>query len=441
MAFPRTLRTRRSSGQAVACLVLACLTSGARAQAPPRLLNVEPGAFRHLTLEEAKQLAAGNNKSIALAQLNVLEKQHVARAAGKDYFPKALGNVSYMHFNQDLGSVVTIERGKLGILQPGISTFSVAALNQNSTLSSVMLAQPITKLIAVNAAVQIARADQASAQAQLDKGMRDLLSGVAQAYYGLVGLQRIQAALELQVGMMEQFAAAKPSPELRIGILEARQGLLETRSQAQELNDQLDTLLGLPGGTRLVLEDPVPVDLPVHSAEEAAELALACNVEVRDAEQGIVKAEAALRVAKMDYVPDVNVIGGYANQTLASYIQPNIGYVGVTASYTFWDWGKRRDIKHQRDTDIAMAHQNVQVTIEKVRAEARKTYGSFEQAREAFRLAGEMVQARLEAEKAATGAAALQAKAETSKAQLEAMKTEIAYRVAHAQLAGLINKS
>jgi outer membrane protein TolC len=240
---------------------------------------------------------------------------------------------------------------------------------------------------------------------------------------------------------LEQFAAVKPSPELRIGLLEARQGMLQVRGQAQELNDQLDTLLGLPGDTRLELVDPVPQDLPVHGAEEAAQLALACNLEVRDAEQSIVKAEAALKVAKMAYIPDVNVIGGYANQTGASYIQPNIGYFGVTANYTFWDWGKRRDLKRQRDTDIAMAHQNVLVTIEKVRAEARKAYGTFDQAREAYKLAGEMVLARKEAEKGAAGAAAAQAKADTSKAQLEEMKAEIAYRVAHAQLAGLINQS
>jgi outer membrane protein TolC len=186
--------------------------------------------------------------------------------------------------------------------------------------------------------------------------------------------------------------------------------------------------------------DPIPIDLPVRNAEEAAQLALSCNLEVREAEQSIVKAEAALQVAKMAYIPDVNVIGGYANQTGASYIQPNIGFVGVTANYTFWDWGKRRDLKRQRETDIAMAQQNVQVTIEKVRGEARKAYGSFEQARDAYKLAGEMVQARKEAEKAATGTAAIQAKAETSKAQLEEMKAEITYRVAYAQLAGLISK-
>ena len=49
-----------------------------------------------------------------------------------------------------------------------------------------------------------------------------------------------------------------------------------------------------------------------------------------------------------------------------------------------------------------------------------------------------MVQARKDAENAAAGPAALQAKAETSRAELEQMKAEIAYRVAHAQLMGLL---
>jgi hypothetical protein len=53
-------------------------------------------------------------------------------------------------------------------------------LNEVTNLASVMLVQPITKLIAVNAAVELARADRATAQAQLDKGTRDLLSGVTQ---------------------------------------------------------------------------------------------------------------------------------------------------------------------------------------------------------------------------------------------------------------------
>jgi outer membrane protein TolC len=395
---------------------------------------------RRLTLEEARQLALGSNKALGLARLNVAEKEHATSAAQKDYFPKLLGSVTYFNFDQNLGNVVTASGGR-GLFAPGTSLVSVAVANQNSSLSTIFVAQPITKLIAVHAATQIARADENAARAQLDKGTRDLLSGVAQAYHGLLGLRKVQAALDLQIQVLDQAVRVKPAPEVRVALIEARQGLAQVRGQAQDLNDQLSNLLDLPPCTSLELVDPVPAELPVRCAGDAAQLSQAHSPEVREAEQAVAKAEAALKVARMAYLPDISVVGGFANQTIASYIQPDIGYVGVVGSWTLWEWGKKRDVTLQRRTDIALAHQNVQVTIDKVVLEARKAYTAFEQAREAFQLAKEMVQARQEAEKAAAGpAAAMQAKGETAKAQLEEMKADIAYRVAHAQLAALIGQ-
>jgi outer membrane protein TolC len=398
-------------------------------------------AVQRLTLCEAKGLALRNNKALALARLNVAEKGYATDAARKDYLPKLLGIDSYFHFNDDLGSVITVNKGKLGILAPGTTTINAAVLNQDSNLASVLVAQPITKLIAVNAAVQLARADEGTAQAQLDKGTRDLLSGVAQAYYGLLGAQRIQSVLELQATLLEQVLSSKPAPELRIGLVETRQGLAQVSGQVRELTQQLNDLLNLPPCTVLELVDPVPGELALRCAEEAADLALACSPEVREAQQAIAKAEAAKKIARMSYLPDVSIMGGYANQTFASYIQPNFGYVGLSGSYTFFEWGKRRDVSRQRDLDLALAHQNVQVTVDKVRMEARKAYSHYEQTRDEYRLAGEMVQVRKDAEKGATNAAtAAQAKADTAKAELEYMKAEIAYRVAHAQLTGLLGQ-
>lgn len=406
---------------------------------PPAVVSPEAApAARRLTLEEAKQLALANNKALGLARLNVEEKQYAKAAAWKDYFPKLLGNVTYFHFNDNLGNVVTSNTGALGLLPPGAININSSVFKQNSTLSTLFLAQPVTKLIAVHAATQIARADENAAKAQLDKGTRDLLSGVAQAYQGLLGTQRIQTALQLQVNLLEQVMKLQPAPEVRIGLVEARQGLLQVHGQVVELTQQLNGLLDLPPCTMLELVDPVPGEPPVRCAEEAAQAALANSPEVREAEQTITKARAGLKVARMNYLPDIAVLGGYANQTAASYIQPNIGYFAITGTWSFWEWGKRRNIAQQRQTDIALAQQNLQVTIDKVQSDARKTYGTFAQAREAYQLAGEMVEARKAAEKAAAGPAALQAKAEASRAELEQMKAEIAYRVAHAQLMGLL---
>jgi outer membrane protein TolC len=409
-------------------------------EAPPRAgLSFATVETHRLTLDEAKHLALQNNPNLVLGRLNVAEKQFGISAAKKDYIAHVIGNVTYLHFNDNLGTILTAQRGNLGLLPPGTATFNVTEIAQDSTVASVLAVQPITKLIAVNAAVQIARADTNAAQAQLDKGTRDVLSGVAQAYHGLAGALRIQAALEAQVKLLDQVAQAKPLPALRVALVEAKQGLADVRGQVQQLSDLLKDLLGLPSCTVLEIVDPVPPELPVRCGDEAAQQALNNNPQVREAEQSVAKAEAALRVAHLDYVPDVNILGGYMNQTLIPSIQPNVSYIGVTATYTFVDWGKRGVVLRQRKALVAVAQQNVRVTMDKVQQEARKAYSAFAQAREAYKLAGEMVQARQAAEKEATGLEALQAKGDTAKAELEAMKAEITYRVAHAQLAAAIN--
>src|SRR5262249_5033239 len=177
----------------------------------------------------------------------------------------------------------------------------------------------------------------------LEKGTRDVLSGVAQAYHGLLGAQRIHSALELQVRLLQQVGSANPSAELRIGLLEARQGLAQARGQVQELTQQLDSLLDLPLCTALELVDPPPCELPVRCADDAAEIAVGNDREVREAAQAIAKAEAGLKVSRMEYVPDVSLIGGYQTQSATPTIQPNFSFVGVTASMTLWEWNKKKD--------------------------------------------------------------------------------------------------
>jgi outer membrane protein TolC len=416
-------------------------TFAQQAQIPaPVLTPAAPSVYR-ITLEDAQRIALANNTGVNLGRLAVQEKAIGIDAARTDYFPKLLGNFFYFHFSDNLGKVETIHRGRLGILPPGSVIITANVANQDSAFTVLTLAQPITKLIAVNAAVQLARADTQIAQAQLDKGTKDLLSGVAQAYHGMYGATRIEAALSLQVQFAERIVKTTSNPEIRIAMIEAEQALAEVRSQLADLAETLRNLLGLPPCTVFELIEPIPPPVPVLCAEEAVQLALFAHPQVQEAEATVQKARAALQVANADFLPDVNIFGSYVNQTAASYIQPNFGLFGVSASYTFVDWGKRRHVKNQRQMQIAEASTNVQVTIEKVRLETIQAYNTYQQAQEVYRLAGDMVQARKDAERPLKDMAAIgAAKAATAKAELELIQAEINYRVAHARLIGAIGK-
>jgi outer membrane protein TolC len=434
----------RPTSYAIFAVVIACCTTVTAQDAlvPGPKPFVPSQTVYHLTLEDAKQRALATSKGLGLANLGVQEKREATAAARTDYLPKLLGTAIYYHFNDQLGQVVTLQRGRLGLLPAGTREFAVTGVNQESLLSSITLAQPITRLIAVNAAVKIAKADEEIARAQLAKGTRELLSGVAQAFYGLLAAQRIETALRLQVGYAEQLSRADPSPDVRVAAIEAKQALNQVHGQAAEIAEQINNLIGLPAGTVLVLEEPMPPAPPVRSADEAAGRALACNPQVQEAMATSRKAAAALQVARSEFLPDLNVLGSYFYQTAVPIIQPNFGGVGVTASYTFVDWGKRRHVIHQREFQIAQAQKNIQATIDKVVLEARQAYASFEQADEALALASEMVRARRDAEGTAKEPPAIQAaKTATARAELEQLHAEANYRVAHAKLMEMIGAS
>src|SRR5437870_532904 len=68
--------------------------------------KVEPGVVR-LTVEEAKQRALASSNLLSIAALNEEGKAHAIKAAKADYFPKVAGSVLFLHFNDDLGTVLT----------------------------------------------------------------------------------------------------------------------------------------------------------------------------------------------------------------------------------------------------------------------------------------------------------------------------------------------
>jgi outer membrane protein TolC len=412
------------------------------AQSPPQ--GKSSPAVQRLTLEEIKQRVLADNKLLQLAGLNVQSKGYATRAMQANYFPQIIGQSVYFHFNDELGTVlstpgrtVTGPLGKpLGMI-PGLAV-NVPVINQDSAFNNLAIVQPITDLLKVRQGVKLARADEQIAQAQLEQGTRELMSGVEQLFWGLIVAERIRAGAEAAVAGAESLAKTG-NLEARTALVEGKQGLQEVSKQVADLQEQLAILLNMPTCTQFELvEPPLPI-APVKCADEAVSLALACSPEIREAEATIAKANAAVAAGKLEYVPSIAVIGGYSNQTLADYVQPNIGYVGVMGSYTFVDWGKRRNTIREREQLVGMATLKLQQTRDDIRQKTLKAYRDYEQGQQAVKLAGELVQVRKELDQAAN---TLTAKFKTGKdsmtAQVDYMKADLAERIAFVKLMSLI---
>jgi len=425
-------------------LLAVATVSSLVAQDPPT--DKGPPPVLRLTLDEIKQRVLGDNKLLHLAALNVQSKDYAARAAKANYFPQVVGTSVYYHFDNDLGSVLTTAgrtvsgpRGTPLKTIPSM-TIDLPVINQNTAVNMVTVAQPLTDLLKVRQGVKIARADEQIAQAQMEKGTRELMIGVEQLFWGLIAAQRIGAGAAAAVAGTEPLAKTG-NLEARTALVEGKQALQEVSNQIADLQEQLAILLNVPTCTQFELvEPPLPV-APIRCADEAVSLALANSPEIREAEQITAKARAAVAAAKLDYVPSIALVGGYVNQTAADYIQPNIGYVGVMGTYTFVDWGKRRNTIHERDKLVMMAMLKVQQTQDDVRQQTLKAFRDYEQGQQTVNLAAELVEVRKEGEKAAaTPKAKFTAAKDSMTAQVDYVKADLAQRFAYVKLMSLIGK-
>ncbi len=432
----------------VGAAVLRAQEAGAPAAAPV----LAPPAVVRITLEEAKQRALANNKLLNIGTLNAEGKAFAVRAAKADYFPKVVGSAMYFHFNDQLGTVLATQgrtvSGPLGrpLLMFPPTAIDVPVLNQDSSFVNVGVLQPITDLLKVRQGVAIARADEGIAQAELEAGVRKLVSGVEQLYWGILAARRIQAVAQESVRGGETVAKTGLL-EARIALNEARQGLQQVNQQIADLQEQLNGLLDFPPCTTLELvEPPFPV-LPYKCADDVVALAEASSPEIREAQHTIAKAQAALAAGKLDFVPSVAAVGGYVNQTAASYVQQDIGYIGAVATYTFVDWGKRRNIIWERRNLVAMATLKLRQTEDDIRQKARKAFRDVAEGHEALKTAEEMVALRKEAVKQATTPEAMRnpaplltASKDLAAAEVDLVKADLTYRTAYVQLMGLIGQ-
>jgi outer membrane protein TolC len=300
--------------------------------------------------------------------------------------------------------------------------------------------QPLTDVFKIRQGVKIAQADQHIAEAQWQKGIRELASGVEQLYWGLLALRKLEAGAQDGVRQSEELAKTK-SLDARLALAEARQGLQQVSKQAIDLQEQLNGLLDLPLCTKLELVEPSAPVLTFTCADEVIASALAASPDVAEAQHTIAKADAAVAAGKLDYMPSVGLTGGYVNQTAADYIQPNIGYVGVAGTWTIFNGGKRRDIIMERKSMVAMAHLKLQQTEDEVRQKAVKAFREIGESQEALQMALEMVVLRREAEKnAANMADAMTAAKARMTAEVEAVKADLAYRIAYLQVMNLTGR-
>ena len=283
---------------------------------------------RHVTLQEAVQLALKHNHNVRIAGFATEEKEHAKQAAKSSYFPSIRNDTSFMRLTDT--QLIQIKEGSLsapgGAVIPPVNT----VINQGGrslTTSGTQITQPLTSLLKVKHANEIAEADVKVSREQADLTENDVALAVHQVYYSILIAQarrsateaRIKASQDLQSERIQQVkfgsALERESIESRAQFLQSKQELHTTDLQLSDLKLKLNDLIGLPLTTGLDLDPTVSEFQEACSHDECVKAALGSHPEIRKARAEVEKAEATIRLAKTDiWVPDVEAFARYSHQ-------------------------------------------------------------------------------------------------------------------------------
>ncbi len=392
------------------------------------------GALR-ITLEEA-QARAVSTQALILGGASIDAARHHREAAQADYFPKVGAYFANMHFNKFLGDTIQLVRFR--------RTFAVPLFDKDQTYAGATVTQPLTPLFKVHQAVRIARADERIARARADAASTQLAAEVELAYFELLIAQRRQAEAEANVEIAErklQIASAAATPvygmtERETALLEAKKALLGAGDKVTELTNSLIDLAGFPNNARLELIPPPPPAPETISSTQYPQTprpVIAYSPEIVEAEEAVVKARAAHRLAKLAYVPDVVITGGYMFQTGIPILPDDFSYIGVIATFTIFDFGKRERTIKERGAQVAMAKANLQLVRAKAAAGARKIVMDLDRTRRILELARQ-VASMSRAAMSRDQTSGPEARAALAKAEAEMFQAELDYRAVCAEL-------
>jgi len=398
-------------------------------------LKPGPDGVFILTLDEAQQAAtAASNPLVRLGELQVESARRHRLGVEAQYFPNLSTSFFDLHYNKHPGEVLSA--GPLG-------TVSVNIINKDSNTLNLLAVQPITPLFSIYQLAKIARADENIARAKAGMPVAETASKVEKTFFELLVAQRELTGTKAHAKAIQakwlrasNSGVTSISTEQETDMISAEKAVIGPASKVKELTASLDEMLGLPKGTKLELVAPDPLVENI-SLDEASEKATA-NPEVIEAEQTAIKAHAGLALTKLTYVPTAGVLGGYAFQDAINRVLPrSFGYIGASASWTIFDFGKREQGVKESKANAEMADLGVQLTKAKVAAAVKSAYFELERSRQFTQLARRMMSATQVVEASYKPD---DPEVESARATMEAdmFRAELEYRQAYAKVKTLM---
>ena len=367
-------------------------------------------AARTITLHDAVELALRHNHVVRIAAFHVEEEQHAKEVARSAYFPTIRNDSTFVHVTDTQN--IEIAAGALGVVNAGSIPSQPLVLNQGGKTfetSGTGVVQPLTQLFKIKAGNDAARAD-VNASRQKARGIEnDVALKVRQLYYKILVVQSQHGAIEAKIRAVEDLQSERVQQvkygstlevdliESRAQLLQAKQELLTSELQLSDLRMQFNDVVGLPIRSEVALDPDVPAPAESCQREQCLKLALDTHPEVTEARAVVEKASAGVRVAKREYIPDVEAFARYSYQNNVPFLARNFGTFGIHFSYDLFDGGKKRATLRERDAQLAQAKENLARINDEVELRVQTAYNKLQRTQQMVTVSEELLSTRKEA--------------------------------------------
>lgn len=367
-------------------------------------------APRTMNLHEAVEVALKHNHVVRIASLHVEEEQHAKEVARSAYFPTLRNDTSFFHLTDT--QFIQIAAGSLGTIGSTAIPAKPFLINQGGKdifLSGTGLTQPLTELLKIKSGNDVAKAELEASRGKAHEVQNDIELKVRQLYYKILVTQSQHSAVEAKIRAVEDLQGERVQQvkygstleadliETRAQSLEAKQELLTTELQLSDLRMQFNDVLGLPIRSDVVLDSNVPLEPTSCEREDCVKLALDSQPEMVEARAMVQKAEAGVRAAKREYIPDIEAFARYSHQNdNVPFLAPNFGSFGVHLGYDVFDGGKKKATLRERDAQLAQAKEDLARISDEVELRVQTAYNKLERTQQMVAVSQELLAARKE---------------------------------------------
>jgi outer membrane protein TolC len=371
--------------------------------------NESAPAARRITLDEAVQLALKHNHIVRIAGYKVEEKEHAKDVERSAYFPVLRNDTNVLKVTDT--QFIGIPEGSLGIVDGTQIPVHSVTLNQGGKrfiTSGTSLTQPLTELLKIKPANDIAAAELRATRGKRQQTENEVALRVHQIYYRVLIAQshrealqaRIQASDVLNRERLDQVkygsSLEEEAIESHTQSLEAKQDLLSTELQLSDLTLQLNDAIGLPLNTKLTLDTAVRQVGVGCEREECIRTAIDSHPDIVEARAQIEKASAAVRLAKREYIPDIEAFARYSYSDDVPFLARNFGTFGVHLGYDLFDGGRRNAAIGEHKAQLAQAEENLARVKEEIELRVQTAYNKLERTRQMVKVSEELVALRKE---------------------------------------------